>query len=178
MSFGFDGKVTEIENAISEAERSGIIIFAAASNHAGNPSISFPAQLENVIRIYAADGEGIPDPMNPTYQGETENFSTLGVAIQSSWKGTDVFKSGTSFATAIAAGIAANVLAYIDGQAEKGNLIPTLRNFAHTRKGMSKIFSAMSADQFHYNYVTPWQKWWRDGAADQDICSQIEGAML
>ncbi len=49
---------------------------------------------------------------NPVPLRDDNNFATLGVTIESMWQGQTVYKSGTSYATAVAAGIAANVLEY------------------------------------------------------------------
>ncbi|KAH6953871.1 peptidase S8/S53 domain-containing protein [Ilyonectria sp. MPI-CAGE-AT-0026] len=97
----------DINNVINNAGYR--IIFAAVSNGGLNEPCFFSAICRNVICVYASDGKGNDGGINP--KGEMdENFMTLGVAVELIAYGEFVYKSGTSYATPIAAGIAASFL--------------------------------------------------------------------
>ncbi|KAL8296209.1 hypothetical protein RB601_003593 [Gaeumannomyces tritici] len=129
----------ELAEAIRFAHASKVLTFAAASNvgaHAARPA--FPARMSEVFCIYSGDGMGTCARTCPTASGNHFNFLTLGEAVESAWprdlcqkhqaavlagtarigrgnpcaKTLTNRKSGTSFATPIAAGIAAFLLLY------------------------------------------------------------------
>jgi hypothetical protein len=129
----------ELAEAIRSARASKVLTFAAASNvgaHAARPA--FPARMSEVFCIYSGDGMGTCARTCPTASGNRFNFLTLGEAVASAWprdlcqkhqaavlagtarigrgnldaKTLTNRKSGTSFATPIAAGIAAFLLLY------------------------------------------------------------------
>lgn len=107
MSFGYANEVEVIENAIGEAARRNVAMFAAASNYGDNQQESWPARHPQVMCIHAADGMGNKYRRNPTPRMGNDNFSVLGVEVSGRWRdNTDKRKSGTSVATPIAAGIA------------------------------------------------------------------------
>ena len=124
MSFGFPDESElgcgELRDAIFTASAKGVLIFAAASNsgvHRAAPA--FPARLSNVFCVYSGDGAGNSAPTNPNPRRHCHNFMTLGEAVESAWPRSlcagppwKMRKSGTSFATPIAAGIAAFLLLY------------------------------------------------------------------
>jgi hypothetical protein len=62
------------------------------------------------IGIHASDGLGNDGGISPTPLQDRDNFSTLGINIPSRWKGKSLNVSGTSYATPIAAALAANML--------------------------------------------------------------------
>lgn len=179
MSFGLLQSDDAIRRAIVAADAKGVIFFASAANCGGNGMRSFPASISRVISIHATDGLGNKGQMNPTQLDKCPNYSTLGVAIPSSWKGEDKSLSGTSFATPIAAGFAANILAVVDHLVWHGKLNESDRNVACSQEGMSKIFSSMAQERDDYDYVTPWWKWWPTGkkADENDICLKIREAL-
>ncbi|KAI4915142.1 hypothetical protein J4E90_005181 [Alternaria incomplexa] len=129
ISFGFQQKSVgdDLEQAIDYAKSKGIHIVAAASNSGGNAGRAWPARYDGVFCIHSTDANGNPSGFNPTALEEV-NFATVGEAIVSSWPehlseppGNDStddsdtltkVKSGTSFATPIAASIIAFVLRY------------------------------------------------------------------
>ncbi|KAJ5979050.1 hypothetical protein N7501_002392 [Penicillium viridicatum] len=112
MSFGFADEQACISDAIREAiyeRKDSILFFAAASNYGANDREMFPARHDSVISIRGTDANGDFEDFNPPKsQDEVAVFGTLGLDVPSAWANSDhdEYKSGTSTATAIAAGIA------------------------------------------------------------------------
>ncbi|WAO91652.1 Peptidase-S8 domain-containing protein [Fusarium falciforme] len=122
MSFGFpeepyvEGRPA-ISNAIHRAmhDRDGrVLFFAATANDGANQTEMFPARHPNVISIRATDHKGAFQEFNPAadYSG-AHVFGTLGTDVPGAGLSThdgEVYETGVSMATPIAAGIAAMVL--------------------------------------------------------------------
>ncbi|KAF0323681.1 pfs domain-containing protein [Colletotrichum asianum] len=111
-----------IEDAMQKASVEQCIMFAAASNAGKNQSRAFPASSRcGVICVHASDGLGNDGGINPI-AASGDNFMTLGMGHKllqrstqtgsgsSGPKWLEVHRSGTSFATPVAAGIAATIL--------------------------------------------------------------------
>lgn len=173
MSFGMSEDDDAIESAIGKAENDGVIIFAAASNYGGNANRAFPARMDKVLCIHASDGNGNKGEVNPSPKRDCDNFSTLGVAIESIWE-HGVYLSGTSYSTPVAAGFAANVLQYI--RHCPGLSTKDIKK-ASSRVGMKSILFAMSESRDQYNYVTPWRRMWHDGDTIDDVTLKIKEAL-
>lgn len=108
--------------------------------------------------------------MNPNPLKKALNFSALGVAVESKWKGQTVFKSGTSFATPVAAGIAANVLEFAGcrGHLSPGNM-RRLKKF----EGMGAVLEDMCTERDGYDYLQP-QNLWAEGRSDDEVARDIQ----
>ena len=153
MSFGFPNRIPAIETAIRDAN---CLMFAAAANHGLNHDRAYPAKHDSVICIHSTDGRGQPSGFNPHYIKQSDNFSIVGEAINSAWPGEDEFmrKSGTSFATPVAAGLAAFVLEYgAQNLQDEPDKLRRLR----TREGMKDIFRLMAVKVDGYHYIRPWE---------------------
>lgn len=157
-------------------------MIAASANWAGNHDVAYPARRERVICINATDGGGNPSKKNPTPRKGDNNFAILGLSIES-WRRANakdpamgeeamsailttaglmrpkagrekVWISGTSYATPIAAGVAANVLEFMQyyDKMRSGE-----RELLYSWSGMSRIFEAMSTERGGYEYIAPWR---------------------
>jgi subtilisin family serine protease len=97
-----------------------VLIFAAASNGGGNKGRAYPVRDKHVFCIHSTDALGNRSIFSPTPERNAYNFATVGEAVQSFWpkhlcnpdEAAVKTKSGTSFATPIAASIAAFLLLY------------------------------------------------------------------
>ncbi|SPO02494.1 uncharacterized protein DNG_05167 [Cephalotrichum gorgonifer] len=151
MSFGFtDGSeqgCDDLRDAILHAHASGTLIFAAASNAGAHSTApAFPARLSNVFCIYSGDGMGNSAATNLTARRYAPNFLTLGEAVEGAGKKR---KSGTSFATPIAAGIAAFLLLYAYQNLPPGEA----RRFKEYDKMRDLLFH-LSIERGGYNVIS------------------------
>jgi hypothetical protein len=103
------------------------------------------------------------DPTKPAAGGKEEVSLTgreaaaaaaVGGLIKPKPKREKVWISGTSYATPIAAGIAANVLEFARHHVE---MTPGQRECLYSWWGMSLIFQAMSVERYGYDYIRPWK---------------------
>lgn len=164
VSFGsarHDTAAAEINKALEKV--GNMIVFAAASNAGKNKLRTFPATSSRVIGIHAMSGLGEVWPNNPTTTGEYDNFGTLGLGIKLWWKCDNVYKeeykNGTSYATPVAAGIAANWLDWLQSVANDSgcDLTEMERTRWSSADGIRSIFTrVMSEEHGGLRYVAPW----------------------
>lgn len=173
MSFGINTSaipevsLRRVKDAVDHAAAAGKIMFAAASNCGGNGGRAYPARDPNVICIHASDGKGNDGGINPPAEEHPDYFSTLGVAIRCCWDEEFVYKSGTSFATPVAAAIAANFLDYATYLASHGSLTELQNNELRRSQGMKKVFTKFLSKRIQsHRYVAPWHFWAEE--ADDD----------
>jgi len=147
-------------------------MFAATSNDGANAEIAFPASAhDSVIGVNSTNTWGGKSDFTPNVLPFSENFSILGEAVESSWpkhlkQGARQCRSGTSYATPIAAGTAANILFYVRMKIDNEERV---REMA-TCRGMKKLLLSMTTLTGGYSYVRPWVLWRKD---DEDILAQI-----
>ncbi|KAM5378794.1 hypothetical protein ACJZ2D_004267 [Fusarium nematophilum] len=178
MSFGISNASEEIRGAIRDAEAAGIICTIAASNYGSNEMRSFPAKLDQVLCIHAGDGNGNKSGLNPTPLRWRDNLSTLGVCIPSEWRGEeDHYVSGTSYAAPVAAGIAANVLRFVQWATDEGFMTQPQRMNAYSCAGMRHIMLAMCEPRDGYDFVMPWRRMWSEGSTERDVISKMKEAL-
>ncbi|KPM36021.1 hypothetical protein AK830_g10541 [Neonectria ditissima] len=169
LSFGFPlyhETLRPILLALRKARDNGVLLFAAAGNEGGNYDVSWPAKLPDVICVNAADSYGNMADFAQT-DAPRRRIYTLGEGVPScelDAKGEDaIHRSGTSFATPIAVGIAAIVLGFTDNTedldvpADFESLKPRLR----TRSGMESVLCKVCVLQGTEKragsaYIAPW----------------------
>ncbi|KAL5585948.1 hypothetical protein FOBRF1_015818 [Fusarium oxysporum] len=166
MSFGLgDAAMPALRPVIKKLKTAQKLIFAAASNSGGNGKRSYPANEAGVFAIHATKGDGsTPENLNPPRLHGPDNFATLGWKIPSSWNGDQVFISGTSFATPVAAAIAANLMEIICRT-------PTESNGRGSRRvggygDMRRLLLKMQHEVGNYQYLRPWAQGMFDGNKD------------
>jgi hypothetical protein len=175
MSFGFRKPITVIDKAIKYAFSRDVIMFAATSNDGGNEEVAFPASAhDSVIGVNSTDTWGGKSAFTPNVLPLSENFSVLGEAVESSWpkhlkQGPRQCRSGTSYATPIAAGTAANMLFYVRMKVENEERVKEMA----TCRGMKKLLRSMADSIGGYSYVRPWVLWRKD---DEHILAHIRTA--
>lgn len=167
MSFGYEDRIDDIDDAIKEAVRQDIIIFAAAANHGARNKIAWPAKSSHVICVHASDGFGSSSTFTPASSDGMLNFAILGEAVESFWisdsgkqdkHDTMKRKSGTSFAAPILAAYCATILYYIrlKFSPERQRLI----TYARTKEGMVAILGHPGLVDRRkspgYSVVIPW----------------------
>ncbi|KAF4996328.1 hypothetical protein FGRMN_4579 [Fusarium graminum] len=123
-SFGWparDDEYDSLEKAIKNAQFHDVLLFAAASNDGANAKRAWPARHSGVICVRSTAADGNPSTFNPIAT-PGDNFAVVGEAVEGAWprhlcdeqtnQSCLMHKSGTSFATPIAVGIAAFLLQY------------------------------------------------------------------
>ncbi|KAI0140285.1 hypothetical protein BJ166DRAFT_542643 [Pestalotiopsis sp. NC0098] len=119
MSFGFDKPILSIKGAIDRAARSAKppLFFAATRNEAAHKPMAWPANEMSVIGISSTAGTGRLSDFNPSRGSQDSILYAFGEGVEvkiadRSESGAIITKhvSGTSYATAVAAGLAANLL--------------------------------------------------------------------
>ncbi|ROW16420.1 hypothetical protein VPNG_02824 [Cytospora leucostoma] len=180
MSFGFADRTNELQqfaNEIERAHKADIISFSAASNIGGNGERAYPAREPSVMCIHAVDGLGNNcGGFNPSAVENEENFATLGIGISCVWDEERCSRSGTSYATPIAAGFAANALEYATYHKNEDNLDLTTHTRLRKPSGMRRMFMLMADERDKgsgYLWVRPW-KFWSEDATDSEICARLE----
>ncbi len=153
-AFSFKDYEYEIDNAIRRAIERGIIVVVAASGMRGI------RWIREVIAAYSADANGNASHFNPSPRYNEENFSFLGEDVESAWpvafgEGPKKSLSGSSVATAVAAGIAALFLRF--SRQESHLFQPNALRYLSTPEGMRKVFRYLSSGRGSHGYVTPWK---------------------
>lgn len=162
MSFGFTTRDLDynlVEDALEHANSKNVLLFAAASNSGANQRRTFPARHGYVICVHSTAADGMPSRFNAPRE-DSNNFATIGEAVESSWPthlcDTEVnesciaWKSGTSFATPIAVGIATFLLQYAKENLDAG-MIKLLRK----PQGMRALFKEIACEKDGYDYIAP-----------------------
>ncbi|KAL6823407.1 hypothetical protein V8C40DRAFT_248013 [Trichoderma camerunense] len=162
MSFGHIRDHKPISRAIYNAIKDkAILFFAAAANFGANERELFPARHECVISIRGTNSNGQFQDFNPPRNSrEGKVFGTLGLEVPSvalTNASEAAFMTGTSVATAIAAGIAGMLLEYVGGKSDT-SAYHIVKDFLHTREGMLDMFEEMGTTPHDDGriYVAPW----------------------
>ncbi|KAK7931670.1 thermostable alkaline protease precursor [Apiospora marii] len=191
MSFGFPRADIEIENAIEDAMKSrgkSIIILASAGNSASEVEC-FPARLDSVMSIHATDPYGYFLKSSSIYHEDGPvALGTYGDGLPKEFlselhaKHPNVVQPGSSVATAVAAGISATILSYVDA-------LPALCSFQTTERdkikiqrvresrGMEDLFKHMKARRTGRQLWVDPISFWRDCGSHDARYRAILGCM-
>lgn len=165
MSFGYEEEQQCITTAISGAlfrRQGSVLFFAAASNSGANDKEMFPARLDSVISIHGTNSQGQFQDFNPPRnQNEEISIGTLGLDVPGaslSNRDYEVYKSGTSVAAAVAAGIAGILLGYVNCKPKESTSFQKINKTLRTSQGMRTMFRNLaSRPQDNPSlYLTPW----------------------
>ncbi|KAI0446279.1 subtilase [Xylaria telfairii] len=119
MCFGFDDRIGVIRDALDEAlkAKKPPLFFAATRNNGAHKLMAWPAKSRSVIRISSTDGNGDASSFNPAAKDADPVIYAFGegVPVEVSVPGNldeymTTYVSGTSYATPVAAALAANLL--------------------------------------------------------------------
>ena len=154
MACGFQGFDQELYDRIHDASGK-MLIFAAPTNESNVSEIAYPARHHaEVFCTFSTDGcINTSRRLNPTIGVEGYNFAILGENIKT-FSGEE--KSGTSFSTAIAAGLAARLLDFSKHRDCQGKL-SRHASMMKIKYGMSKVLCAMSIADAGFQCLKPWQ---------------------
>ena len=179
MSFGLMKKkrIKAIHREIDKCVKAGILIFAAANNDGGNSGRAYPAKHgDGVFCVHSATGEGARATYNPTPEPHEDNFSFVGDGLFSCWPSSPEsnhmrYMSGTSFATPVAAAVAAFLIGYIrKNMPEHEEWCDPPTSF----QGIRKLFLMMSEKRDNYDWVNLLEFFSNNG---DRIMSEIESKL-
>lgn len=158
MCFGFADE--QVQNPLRKAihladvdRNEQILFFAAAGNEGANlKRVMFPARHELVIPVYGTDASGVfLEDLNPRIKPDGPAiFGTLAkdAPCSGQLEEGEVCVTGTSFATAIAAGLAGMILGYIQILANKTEDNNKGQHYwkarLSTRRGMLAMFQQIA----------------------------------
>ncbi|KAL2678787.1 hypothetical protein Neosp_009538 [[Neocosmospora] mangrovei] len=127
MCFGFDEPIHLIREAINNASRGEKppLFFAATGNDGAHKRMAWPARGKSVIGVSSTAGDGDVSPFNPPDNRAHSVLYAFGEDVPVKVSAPDnpddhvtKYVSGTSYATAVAAALAANLLGCIRMLAE------------------------------------------------------------
>lgn len=176
MSFGFPSLTEDLEcirSAILHAHAQNVVLFAAARNSGGLQRVAYPAAQSEVICVRSSDGHGNASLFNPSTEGGSEiEFSVVGEAVLSSWAGGPARRmSGTSFATPVAAGIAAIVMDYLAQKSrtwDAGDAQYVAKRI-RSKRGVEEVFlKHLSTKRGDFNFLCPWRFFNLEGERELD----------
>jgi hypothetical protein len=145
-----------VREAIVRANAAGILIFAAAANWGNRDPVAYPAANDEVFCVFASDGLNKVPGYNTVARNHAVNFAFLGNDVDVHRNGLNL-SSGTSTATALLAGFAAQIIDFSRHSDSIGAVInsPKLR----TRAGMRKLLMQISNKNEGFHCITPWNLW-------------------
>jgi hypothetical protein len=135
------------------------LIFAAASNW-GNleMGVAYPARIKDqVFCIYSSNGANkATTDNNPEPRIAADNFAFLGEDIDVHTTGSLPI-SGTSMATALAAGFVARMLDFSLHPDSQDAGIDAKK--LHTKSGLTAVLHKISSSDGKFQCITPWLLW-------------------
>lgn len=148
ISAGFREESPRLEEAVRKASAANKLIFASASNWGNVDGVAFPARHANTICIFATDTADQPSKFNPEPRQNAHNFALMGER----WQNGAKYESGTSMATAAAAGLAALIL---DFSRQSDNRGTDWAGQLSQTSSMVAIYQAISKPAGRFRCVEP-----------------------
>jgi hypothetical protein len=159
ISAGFQDDNSNLRKAVRRAHNADILIFAAASNW-GNleTAVAYPARIKDqVFCIFSSNGANkATTDKNPEPRTNADNFAFLGEDVDVHASGS-IPVSGTSMATALAAGFVARMLDFSLHQDSRAAGIDVEK--LHTKSGMTAVLHKISSSDGKFQCITPWLLW-------------------
>ncbi|KAF5632732.1 hypothetical protein F52700_6269 [Fusarium sp. NRRL 52700] len=154
ISAGFRNYSKELDEAVTRAKAAGVLVIAAASNWQNTNTVAFPARHNlSTMCIYSTNTGNQSSSFNPEPRADTQNFAILGEGFQHPDQRRNERMSGTSMATAVAAGLAARI---VDFSRQKDNKASIFRaQDVGKLPGMLSIFSTISKPAGNLRYISP-----------------------
>lgn len=166
-----------------------MLVFAAASNDGYNAGLAYPAWNSRVFCIYSLNEYGLPSCFNPSPDeqsgcgGGVDGLSIVGEHVRGAWPSQlspggvnhhTRTMSGTSFATPVAAALAACVLGFARLKFEPGRLENSFLNLAGYDGMRSVLFKMTTKKERGYRCLNPHRFFDR---AEQEILADIWRAL-
>lgn len=125
---------------------------------------AYPASRQHIIGIHAVDGEGRDIGISPPPLEDDDNFSTLGSGIQLDLECKIRVQHGSTCALAVAAGITAYILNYVQ---QVATLTEEDRRWLRSSDGVRELLRLFSTKQHGYRFIAPWEVWGQDVKAEE-----------
>lgn len=158
MPSGFKHEYQCISEAIKQATRADVLIFAAPANWGNSTDIAYPGRLfisSRVIAMFSTTAANKPvNRFNPAPSKQISfNLAILGESV--TIPGVDTVVEGTSVSTVLGAGLAGRILAFANqpDYREKISQVGSLKDV----HDMSSIFKSMSVPDSGYDCIIPEQ---------------------
>lgn len=163
ISSGFTQGHMGLRDAIKKVVGQDVLVFAAASNYGNIRRLTFPAKMrERVFRIYSTDGRGNVANQSssfnpPALPDSKSNFAILGEDIMLNSADPQNLLTGTSYATSIAAGLAARLLEFSNQRIPKTTI--RKRDLLRSFEGMTAVFQELIGNtaSVEYQCLRPWR---------------------
>ncbi|CAN9264340.1 unnamed protein product [Alternaria alternata] len=182
LSFGYrvSSNPDLMQKQIDACHDKGIIVFASASNDAGNKRRTYPGDYDGVLCIHSATGSGNRSLFNPSPVPSKNNFSFVGDCVKSCWPMADPdfedreppqkYLSGTSIATPVAVSVAVFMINYIRKHLPEWcwNIEPL------SPRGMCKIFEIIAHKRDGYDWVSPEYCFTGDQNLEEEMKAQLK----
>jgi len=150
MSFALEKNNRDLERAVLAAKGEGIVIICSTADRGNNQPKVYPADCgedKDTIKIAACDEMGYP----AQYASGAAHYYFQGENIVTDILNSTSTVSGSSVATALAAGVASLILAC--GRLDKDGVSNEERN-----KRVRTWFDKMQGEGTNSKYVRPWIK--------------------
>ncbi|GAB1195668.1 hypothetical protein APSETT444_004930 [Aspergillus pseudonomiae] len=162
-----DTESRKLSEVIDEAHNNKILTFAPVTDQGFNrPDIPFPGKIPGVFRVGAARDSGVPDDLSQGYEFLFPGGSSVTNVRQCEEGSTGANSEvilGSSFATAVASGLAALILHC----AELCDLGDEYGDDLRQYQNMKDIFRVMASDSPQSSYIQA-EKWFPASFENKD----------